>query len=380
MEMKIREFSEVDGRTWDAWAAQMKDSSYLHSHAFLSFLHALAGPENTLTFACVGEDGQPVALCPLGICRKSVAGVDFVEASWNGAPLGLPVCSGDTPSARRKIQNEVLAVFHARLRAHSVGRACLRRHAITTQVLSGSGQDSMQLGLLQNGYECQPQNTVILDLRSPEDALLAQTSTYQRKHIRRSLRSGLRIREFGAGDPGLKEAFARYQEAHIASAGGLARPQRTFDIMLSLIEQGAARLFVAFAGDLAISYLHCGEFSRFAYGFSQVNLDEFERQHSPRQLLEWQAMLSYRNRGFWFYEVGTLWHGPQFYKVPSAKELSIAEFKRRYGGLWLPELCFERIFDRALWETIHDHRKKLFLSSDYFSAGGFPNPTNEEPR
>jgi hypothetical protein len=78
--------------------------------------------------------------------------------------------------------------------------------------------------------------------------------------------------------------------------------------------------------------------------------------------------LHYKRMGFRFYEIGTIWHGPQLYKIPTAKELSIAEFKRRFGGTWYPDLAFERIFDKDLWAQTQQSRRDEFLASNYFDA------------
>jgi hypothetical protein len=83
-------------------------------------------------------------------------------------------------------------------------------------------------------------------------------------------------------------------------------------------------------------------------------------------LLEWEALNHYRQRGFKFYELGIIWHGPQPYKVPTPKERSIGEFKRRFGGTWYPDWQFEKILDQELWTHLHQLRCEEFLASDYF--------------
>ena len=68
-----------------------------------------------------------------------------------------------------------------------------------------------------------------------------------------------------------------------------------------------------------------------------------------------------------YYEVGTRWYGPQIYKVPSPKELSIAAFKERYGGQLWPDLTFEKIFDKDLFLLRYESAMREFLESDYFA-------------
>lgn len=365
---KIVNFNEVPNLLWDTWVSLMGDASYLHSSKFLAFLHEMVGTENAMSFACIQDEKHPLALCPLAITKNNFLGVEFLDASWNGAPVGIPVFADSSRGISGQLKRDVYEVFHSVLKENGVKRSYIRRHPVSLNYFSENKMlDSFQLYPLKEGYECQPQNTIIIDLRGSEEALTADLGQYQRKHIRRSEKCGMKVLEYNASTKGNREMFALYQQAHIKSVGKLARPQKSFDLMLQFINEGCARLFVAFANDVPISFIYCGEFYKLAFGWSQVNLDEFEKQYSPRHFLEWEAILSYKKRGFLFYEVGTFWAGPQLYKIPTAKELSIAEFKRRYGGIWLPELIFERIFDRELWEHIHGVRTKLFLESDYFS-------------
>jgi len=170
-------------------------------------------------------------------------------------------------------------------------------------------------------------------------------------------------------------AFAAYQAAHLAAAGRLTRPVATFDRMREALVEGHAALFVAVVSDTPASFLYCGEHDRMAYGFSQANVEEYERVYSPRHLLEWEAMCAYQARGFLYYEVGTRWYGPQLHKVPTPKELGIAEFKERYGGDLWPELWFETFFDSVLASEALSGRLARYLEAEPFA----PRAATPEP-
>jgi len=365
---KVFRFEETPASLWDKWVSRIGGSSYLHSSSFLGFLHEMVGPDKALSFACIQDEEHPLALCPAAVCKNNLFGNDFLDASWNGAPLGGPVFAEQACGVGDKIKNQVFELFHGLIREKGAKRCYIRRHPVSLDLLSGKEQlEAFQFYPLKLGYECHPQNTIVIDLRVSGETLSAGLSQYQRKHIRRSSKKGIRIAEYNSSTEKNGEIFNLYQQAHIKSAGKMTRPQRSFDVMLEAVNNGSAALFVAFAEDIAISFLYCGEFHKFAFGWSQVNLDEFEKMYSPRHLLEWEAMMAYKKRGFCFYELGTFWGGPQLYKIPTSKELSIAEFKRRYGGLWLPELCFERFFDKELYCQVHQSRLDNFMSSGYFN-------------
>ena len=145
--------------------------------------------------------------------------------------------------------------------------------------------------------------------------------------------------------------------------------------MFKTLIESKATLFVAFIQETPISFLYCGEFGKMAYGFSQTNVAKYEKEYSPRHLLEWQAIGRYQKRGFLYYDLGIRWFGPQLYKNPSEKEINISEFKERYGAHLWPDLMFEKFFDRGFFEFEMGRRFKQFLGSNYFapSLGSEPS-------
>ncbi|MBI4283293.1 MAG: GNAT family N-acetyltransferase [Chloroflexi bacterium] len=262
----------------------------------------------------------------------------------------------------------VFDILHQEIKRWGAARILLRRHPISIGVLNGDGLPIGQVEALSAGYFCQVQNTIVADLSLPVEDLNRGMTREQRKHLYQSERRGLEIREFHGDCKDMSEMHRLYQHAHMRSASGLTRPQKSFDYMLDSARNGHATLFVAFMKESPVSFLYCGEFASFAFGWSQVNLDEYEKENPPRHLLEWTAILSYKRRNFKFYEIGTRWYGPQLYKIPSAKELSIAFFKERYGGQLWPDMVFERFLDQDLFCTQYDLLVQEFLKSGYFEA------------
>ncbi len=174
-------------------------------------------------------------------------------------------------------------------------------------------------------------------------------SKYQRRHISRGKKKGIRVVAFNNDESKtkLKHWFSHFQQAHFDSAGKMTRPQETWDSMLGAALNGKATLFCAFLGDTPMSYLFCGEFDSMAFGWSQVNIEEFEKEYSPRHVLEWEAMMHYKNGGFNYYEVGERYFCPQPFYVPSPKEISISQFKERYGGFMLPKIVWRGYYDKT---------------------------------
>lgn len=369
MDYRVVGFEQAGPQLWDEWVSSIGESTYLHGSAFLQFLHLMVPADARLSFAVLENERTPIALCPCSVNATTAAGIGFVEGSWGGAPLGAPAIRSATPSVRRKYEAEAYRLLHERIAAAGARRCLVRKHFATRDLLGGGGAAAhAALSPLLYGYECQPQNTAVLDLRTDEETLFAEASRYQRKNIKLARRSGMRTLVLRGPTPELDEMFARYDAAHLASAGRRTRPQESFDHMRDLVAQGRAGLFVGLLADEPVSFLYVGEFEGLAYGWSQVNRDEFEEGRSLRHALEWDAAMHYRDVGFSYYEVGTLWSPAQPYKVPSSKELSIAEFKRRYGGVLLPELVFERAFDEDLWAALRGQRTRDMVESGLLGA------------
>ena len=93
-----------------------------------------------------------------------------------------------------------------------------------------------------------------------------------------------------------------------------------------------------------ISFLFCGIQNNFSAGWSQVNLEQYEKEYMPRHILEWQAILMLKKFGVKFYEIGERFYKTQSYN-PSEKEISISDFKEKFGGIFYPKIYYEYKFN-----------------------------------
>ena len=184
-------------------------------------------------------------------------------------------------------------------------------------------------------------NTLILNLSEKEDQLFSNMSKYHRKNINRTSKIKnlkFNILNYKKTKSKVKEKFNEFQKFHKISAGRVTRPQKTWEIMLKKIYDNEADLFYLSLDNKNISYLYCSRLFDFAWGWSQVNLKEYENI-SPRHSLEWNAMKYYKNNKFHFYEIGERFY-PQDKFKPTAKEISISEFKEKYGSDKYPKALF----------------------------------------
>jgi len=362
--LKVAYFNEVDKEQWDSWVASLKATSYHHSWAWLDYSSKFQNVKENRSFACLDTDSSPLAICPLMLSTPE--GVS--EISVNGAPVGVPALAEPLkPSVRRRLLDAMFGLIHDYAGANDAGRIVMVSHPITRGVCAGEAtapRNSFELLRYRMLYRVE--NTVVIDLKLSDEILSLNLSKYQRRHITRGRKKNIRVKVFNGREnkEQLEQQFNRFQEAHLASAGKMTRPQATWDSMYNCALEGKASLFCAFLEDAVMSFLFCGEFSSMAFGWSQVNLEEFEKAYSPRHILEWEAISYYKRNGFTHYEVGERFYCPQLLYVPTAKEITISVFKERYGGFLLPKITWLGYYDEErLRQDLKAHHDE-YLAQD----------------
>jgi len=350
---------EVSDTQWDEWVGELSDSHWLHSAAMLRYYDAFdpGGPADR-SFAVFDASGQLVAVCPFRVSHREEAGRPMVEATFCGTPCGQPSLKFGPPNERRRVAREVFGLIDEQCRSQGVQRIVLRKPATSIRTQTDP-HPIYALEAQENGYQGFAQSVLVVDLRKSQDELLALMTSEQRKHIRQTMRKGVSVR-VRCGETSataeLDAYFAAYRHAHFLSAGRNTRPEKTWELMREYLETGMATLFVASAGEAPISFLYCGEFHGIAFGWSQVNREEYEKQYSPRHLIEWFAINHYRARGLAFYEIGERFKCPSLWHTPTAKEITIATLKERFGGEPWPEYVFEKYYDLGLQDDVYARR------------------------
>lgn len=359
--MKIIDFKEIPNEKWDEYVAMLPDATHLHTSWRLNYFNAIGGTEYDRSFAVL-EGEIPLALCPLTVSQGVFAGKKFIEAA---AASCYPAIIRLPSAQRRRTVRAIFNLIDERLNKDDVKRAVLYKHPVSLGFLQGDTEPSNIAEAVSYGYFCHVRNTIIVDLRKDEAALIADMSKYHRKHIKKTAKQGVVIKEYRGDVDVLQSLFTEFRNAHFKSAGRWTRPMASWDVMESLLKRNMATLFVAsLETGLNISFLFCGEFDKFSFGWSQVNIDEYESEYSPRHMLEWEAMMSYKRRGFSFYGLGFKYDMPLLDYIPTEKEITISQLKERFGGKLYCALHFEKFFDRDLFSQFYSGRIESLRSSD----------------
>lgn len=347
MEFKLVKFLDVDRQTWNDWVQAIPECNYYHSWEWLNYNLQFPGIEENLSFALLNTDGNLglAAVCPLAVSRDNQGAVTI---SFAGVPCGIPALAKMTHSQRQQTLSHIFVLIQQHAERTGAKKVLMVHHSLNNACCNGDSL-SQQYAFEPLRQQMVPAvwNTCVVDLSQSPEMLLANVSKFQRKNIQKAKKHGIEIKVFdgGSASADLEERMKQFQHLHVKAAGRVTRPQATWDAMKEGILNNRASIFVAFLQNKPISYLYCGEFSKMAFGWSQVNDPDYEKEYSPRHLLEWQAIVEYQNRGFKFYEVGTTFSGPQLFYIPSEKEKSISTFKERFGGILLTRIMWTGYYD-----------------------------------
>ena len=69
-------------------------------------------------------------------------------------------------------------------------------------------------------------------------------------------------------------------------------------------------------------------------------MDKYEKEYMPRHLLEWETILYYKKNLFSHYELGERFFNQKQNKI-TKKEITISEFKEKYGSDYFPKPFFK---------------------------------------
>ncbi len=367
MEFKVKHHQATTREQWDGWVNQIQEATYQHGWDWLHYNQLFDENTEQKSFILLENEKTPLAVCALGLTKNTKTGEN--ELSLGGNPLAAPAFVTIQPTLRRKISAEVFAQVYGIAREAGAKKVRMISHPITRGVC-----DQSLVGF-ENGFEMKKygflsdiKNTAIMNLSLPEETLLNNVSKSHRINVRQAAKKGVSVRSFSASESAqeLDANFAAFKNAHYLSAGRWTRPHSTWDAMLARAHQGQARLFVAFVEEKPISFLYCGEFSKMVWSWSQANLEEYEREYSPRHILEWEAILHYRKLGFLFYELGELYFGPHWLYQASAKEVSISHFKELFGGSMFPKINWVGYLDEGSMKQDFSASLQAFSQKDLF--------------
>lgn len=366
MKLEVIKFNDVSRDKWDNLIKQIQGVSRYHSWHLLNYLSKLANVKEHASFILL-KGGLPVGVCPLAISHneeKKSFGISF-----NGTPCGVPVVADFPVSSRKEYSDHIVDIIRHYINKYNVQAINFVWHPLNTALFSESNNLYYRgaFEFLRYNMNYYVENTMVIELGLDEYLLESNISRYHFRHIKRGEKRNIEIKVFNREQSDLAELkyfYEKFKQAYATTAGKKTQSEEAWGALFDYLKDGIATLFVAFFETTPISYLLCGEHEAMAFGFMQANVKEFEKKYSPRHLLEWKAILYYKNKkNLKYYELGERYFGPQFFHIPTDKELSISIFKERYGGIMLPKIkwigfCNKEAMDAGMAKYFEEFKNK----------------------
>ena len=332
MDCKFIDFTTVSSKFWDDEVNKMEGHTHLLSSNSINFYSAYDKIFNKSFL--IESEKKILGIVPLALNKNFK---DYIYGfNFNYCPSPVFI-KGLKASTRRKIlQSAFVHIKNMNLDIKSL-------NYFTHPVFYSKGKFEIysknQFELLAYTKNFHVINTFILDLNLNEEELINNMSKYHIRNIFRTKRN----MTFNVYDNKnitlLEKKFKEFKDLHFKSAGRKTRPDLTWKIMFQNILNGFGVLFSCMIEKKDISFLYCGIFKDFAWGWSQVNMEEFEKKYMPRHVLEWLVILYFKNKRYKFYELGE--DHNVFFGNFSKKEKSISSFKEKYGSYIYPKAYFK---------------------------------------
>jgi peptidoglycan pentaglycine glycine transferase (the first glycine) len=208
--------------------------------------------------------------------------------------------------------------------------------------------------------QIQFRNTVLIDLRPDEEALLANMKQKTRYNIRLAGRKGVCVRSGGRAD--LEALYKLYAETS-ARDGFVIREEAYYQTVWgTFLQAGMAEALIAEVDGEMVAGVIIFQFASrawYLYGMSRAE----HREKMPNHLLQWEAMRRARANGCQFYD---MWGAPDVFSendplwgVYRFKEGFDGQVVRRLGAWDLPlRPWFYRLYTQILPRLLEVMRRR----------------------
>jgi peptidoglycan pentaglycine glycine transferase (the first glycine) len=173
--------------------------------------------------------------------------------------------------------------------------------------------------------QVQFRNTVLLDIRPEEEALLSAMKQKTRYNIRLAQKRGVTVRPGSAGD--LPQLARMYAETAARDGFVIRSEEYYLDVWGAMLRAGRAQPLIAEVDGLPVSALILFHFAGrgwYFYGMSR----SMHREKMPNHLLQWEAIRWLRARGCTDYD---LWGAPDEF-AENDPMWGVFQFKLGFGG------------------------------------------------
>lgn len=285
----------------------------------------------------VHGNGNPVAIWPLSLSKKS----DVWTLSSHGLPVNPPLFAAEyTKTSRKRITKACL----------NIADAIARENGITTWRSAEPFLDSGEFGnwhieSMSRGARCSIKHEMFIDLHQS----MAEIKQGFRKSYKSLITSGARDWSVSVLDKSNEDIWQKFRELHFQASGRQTRSDETWEIQLAGLGQG--RSFLVYLLNTAGEMNGAGlfNFTRDEGLYAVAAYNRALQDQPLGHLVQYRAIEELKRRGQRWYKIGERPYASDN-PAPTAKEISIGEFKQGFASHMFPRFELEHPVDP------HSHR------------------------
>ena len=351
---------------WNSFAQQCDDAWFWHTTNWMEYTQEYSGEKYIANRSfLIVENHEPVAICPVIVEISSLA-ANTHQFSCLGLPIPFPAMRNELSYEKRQLALKLYTQMLTTIaQEEAVGYVSVRVPSVATSYLTHGIPVSN--ALLRYGYIDLAYLTQIIDLRRDLKELWAEVRKGHKSDVKRANKT-CHVEVWDQHNITANK-FQEYQLLHQKDAGRVTRSQRTFDLMLSWVAEGHAILVEADHGGQAAGFSLMILFRTGAYYGSSCKDPELPDVPAAH-LIQWSTIRWLKEHGFEWYDTGLQQFCSQWFEQASPKDLSIAGFKRGFGGSTVPLMTAEFFYTRALLKSTFEKRLCGYLSALSEVPGG----------
>lgn len=349
MNEKIKNFDDFNESEWNKIILNLTGHSHSFSWNFIKYYMSSYSDLKNLSFIYYFEN-KPIAAAAIGLRTKARKKVFSLGNHDLYCPSPL-ICHTKNSLERKKYYNKVIDIIKNIAKKFKVKKYLVHSHPIINSFDVNRNSytpklDSInQLEHLPFSKKFDLHESTVIDLSISNEKLWENLSYDRKRNIKRTIKKKPSILICSSKSPNdkINHYFEVFQKEHYIAAGFKTRTDKSWEEMKENLKKGEADLFILKNNTDLISFLFCRNYNQTSSSWSQVNLRKYEKEFSPRHLLEWEAIKYYKKNKNLFYDVG-----PRYLdycnKKYDNKLISISDFKEKFGGQSYPCIKYELEF------------------------------------
>ena len=301
----------------------------------------------------------PVLICPLYL--EEYDGVK--QLSYRGEYLTVlrtPLFSRDISyKQRKKIEKYFFELLDDYAKIYKIKKMCF-----LIDPLCQIFEEERYNFLNKYGFfDCSMQ-TRMIDLQQSLEELWSKI----RKSIKPTINKQYKVYKISVIDSNcdtkiLEEKHKVFEELHHKSAGRITRPLQTFNLQLEMLKNNESFMVELLhkGRTICINYFIHSKYS--GYYASSADDPDFKAEVPTSHVLQWEAIKHLKKLGAKYFELDNQYFGEQFFEHPSAKEISISNFKSAFGGKNVPLFRGIKYYDREFFKKEMNTNLEISITS-----------------